>query len=175
MLYHASKVQGLSVLMPHESTGRKAYVYAINNKISALCFGAAKDDFDILMDEADGITILSECYPHALEKVYSGKRCSLYTVGDESFVSGVTGWDAEFVSENPTEVVSEEIVPDILACLLQAAEQGKCIIRRYREDEPYLSMLREEITERIAAFNLTEAQIRQDDRFEHYFRKFLDL
>lgn len=174
MLYHASKVQGLSVLIPHKSTGRKAYVYAINNKISALCFGAAKDDFDLLMDEADGITILKECYPHALEKVYSGKPCSLYAVNDDLFVSGATGWDAEFVSENPVEVISEEMVPDILACLLQAAEQGKCIIQRYTEDEAYQSMLRDEIKERIAAFNLTEDQIRQDYRFERYFRAFLD-
>lgn len=174
MLYHASKIQGLSVLMPHKSTGRKAYVYAINNKTSALCFGAPKDDFDLLMDEADGVTVLKECYPRALEKVYSGKQCSLYTVDDELFASGITGWDAEFVSEKPVKVVSEERIPDILAYLLRAVEQGNCIVQRYTEDEAYLSMLRDEIQGRIAAFHLTEAQIRQDYRFEYYFKNFLE-
>lgn len=174
MLYHASKTQGLSVLTPHKSTHGKAYVYAIKSKISALCFGAPKDDFDLLMDEADGVTLLYECYPHALETVYAGKPCSLYTVSDESFVPGVTGWDAELVSEEPVKVLSEEIVPDILAYLLQAAGQGGCIIRRYTEEETYLSMLRDAIRERIAAFHLTEDQIRQDDRFTRYFRKLLE-
>ena len=51
MLYHASARPGLEVLEPHVSTHDCAYVYAIRGRITAACFGAPKDDFDLLMDE----------------------------------------------------------------------------------------------------------------------------
>ncbi len=73
MLYHASKEKGLTILEPRVSTHGIAYVYAINNRITAACFGALKDDFDLLMDEINGIPHLYECYPHAIEAIYSGK------------------------------------------------------------------------------------------------------
>ena len=54
MLYHASKQTGLKLLEPCSSTHGKAYVYAIRDPVTAVCFGAPKDDFDLMMDEADG-------------------------------------------------------------------------------------------------------------------------
>ena len=45
MLYHASSEAGLRLLEPHISTHGKAYVYAINNKITALCFGAPRENW----------------------------------------------------------------------------------------------------------------------------------
>ena len=174
MLFHASSHFGLTALAPHVSTGRTAYVYAIRDKTAAVCFGAPKDDFDLLMDVEDGITVLCECYPGALEKVYAGKTCALYTVDERTFRGGCTGWDAEYVSEAEVPVLSEEIIPDILAYLLQEAERGSCIIRRYAEEETYLSMLRDELRERIDAFGLTKAQMERDCRFRLYFNKLLD-
>lgn len=50
---------------------------------SKICFGAPKDDFDLLMDEVDGIPVLYECYPGAFQRIYAGKNCSLYEVSEE--------------------------------------------------------------------------------------------
>ncbi len=51
ILYHASCVAGLKELTPRASTHGEAYVYAIDNAVTALLFGAPKDDFDVLVDE----------------------------------------------------------------------------------------------------------------------------
>ena len=49
MLYHVSPVAGLKTLQPRVSTHGKEYVYAIDNMVTALLFGAKKDDFDFLL------------------------------------------------------------------------------------------------------------------------------
>lgn len=169
MLYHASARQGLDFLEPRASTHGKAYVYAISSRVTAACFGAAKDDFDLLMDEEDGITRLSECRPGALESIYGGKSCSLYSVSEEDFRSGLTGWDAERVCEHAVPVVREERIEDLYAFLTDAAERGECVINRYSEEEEYQAMLREELGERIRDFGLTEEQVRQDERLRRIF------
>lgn len=124
MLYHASKEKGLTILEPRVSTHGIAYVYAINNRITAACFGALKDDFDLLMDEINGIPHLYECYPHAIEAIYSGKNCSLYEVREEGFLSGKTGWEAELVCEHKVPVVKEECISNLLSFLTQAVAEG---------------------------------------------------
>lgn len=83
MLYHASKISGLRELTPRPSTHGVEYVYAIKSRITAICFGAPKDDFDLLMDEVDGIPVLYECYPGAFQRIYAGKNGSLYEVSEE--------------------------------------------------------------------------------------------
>lgn len=100
MLYHASNTAKLKTLTPHASTHGKAHVYAVKNRVTAVCFGASKDDFDVLVDEHDGKTVLHECYPDALKRIYAGKACSLYTVEEHGFVEGQTGWGAEMVCES---------------------------------------------------------------------------
>lgn len=173
MYYHASKKQGLKVLQPHISTHEKAYVYAIQNRVTAICFGAPKDDFDLLTDEVDGKPVLYECYPDALSKVYGGKSCSLYTVSEDGFLHNRTGWDSELVSETPVDVVGEELIPDIYDYLMRAARRGECELVRYSPDEKYVKMLREELTERIAAFGISEEQICEDERFRLYLSELL--
>ena len=49
MLYHISKTAGLKILKPHVSTHKKAYVYAIENVVIGLLFGASQDDFDFII------------------------------------------------------------------------------------------------------------------------------
>ena len=169
MLYHASKEKGLETLEPRVSTHGKAYVYAIRSRVAAVCFGAPKDDFDLLMDEEDGIVHLYECYPHAVEKIYGGKSCRLYEVGEEGFLSGMTGWDAELVCEAAVPVLREEYIRDIRSFLLQAQAQGKCVLHRYSQDGQYRSMLREELGERIRAFGLRDEDIQNDPRLRPIF------
>ena len=166
MFYHASNIEGLKTLIPKVSTHGKAYVYAINNKITAVCFGAPKDDFDLLMDEKDGITYLYECYPNALEKIYKEKNCSLYCVDSNRFISGKTGWDAEWVCEDEVPVEEEERIEDIYSYLCKAAEEGECSIHYFSDNPDYLAMLREEFTERVKAFGLTVSEVQNDKRLK---------
>lgn len=69
MLYHVSPKAGLKTIQPHVSTHKKAYVYAIENMVTGILFGAKQDDFDFIIstDESD-TPIIYECYPDALKK-----------------------------------------------------------------------------------------------------------
>lgn len=79
MLYHASQQSGIKELVPQTSTHGKRYVYAINHRLTAILFGAPKDDFDILLDEVDGKPAIFECYPNALRKnILQKNLLSLY-------------------------------------------------------------------------------------------------
>lgn len=164
MLYHASKENGLNELMPCASTHGKAYVYAARSRITAACFGAPKDDFDLLMDETDGIPHLYECYPRAIETVYRGKSCTLYEVGEEGFHAGETGWDAELVCDRRVPVIGEEYIPDLLLFLRRAAAQGRCVFHAYSEEPQYQAMLCEELGERIRRSGIAAAEMQQDPR-----------
>lgn len=168
MLYHGSKEQGLRYLKPRVSTHGKPYVYAINNKITAACFGAPHDDFDFLMDEIDAVPHLYECYPDSIEKVYEGKSCYIYEVSEEGFAAGKTGWSAELVCEHEVPVVNEEYVEDLYLRLKQAEQQGECIIHYYSEEAGYQNMLKEQLGARIKAFKLTEEQIQNDPRLKAF-------
>ena len=64
MLYHISKIAGLKILKPQVSTHKKAYVYAIENVVTGLLFGAPHDDFDFIISEENGIPVIMECYRH---------------------------------------------------------------------------------------------------------------
>ena len=175
MLYHASDVVGLNILEPHVSTHGKPYVYAINSRITALLFGTPKDDFDILIDVKDGKTIIYECYPKALEKVYAGKDCFLYMVSEEGFLSGQTGWDAEMVCPTSVKVEHEEKIYDMYKSIIEATDNGFCEINYYSDNEDYQAFLREELSERIASWNITDEMMKKDVRFELYFNKLLKL
>ena len=173
MLYHASKQAGLKELRPQISTHGKAYVYAINNRLTALLFGAPKDDFDILMDESNGTPVIYECYPDALKSVYWGKSCSLYSLSEDGFLANRTGWDPELVCERAVSVVCEERIENIYEEIIRAIQAGGCIFHPYSEDTEYQDFLRDELSERIKQFGITEAQMQADPRFELYFNRLL--
>ena len=174
MLYHASNIEGLERLTPHISTHGKPYVYAIRSRLMAILFGTPKDDFDILIDSNCGKAILYECYPLALEKIYSGKSCSLYTVEEENFQNGLTGWDEELVCSTPVAVISEEKIDDIYSEILRATKIGDCEIHFYEQSEDYLSFLRDELQERIVAFGIDEKYRNKDIRFIKYHNQLLE-
>ena len=171
--YHASQTRGLRVLLPSVSTHGKAYVYAIRNRLTALLFGAPKDDFDLLLDEQNGVPVAFEAYPGALQRVYSGKGCSLYEVSEDSFLPDQTGWEPEWVSTRAVPVLREERVEDLYGELLRAASQGDCLLRRYSEEEAYRAFLKEELSERVLQFGLTKERMDADPRFQRYLNRIL--
>lgn len=79
MLYHVSATPGIKVLELRVSTHGKAYVYAIENLITGLLFGAPKDDFDFLISTNEsGFPTCYECYPGALEHMKGQIEYSFY-------------------------------------------------------------------------------------------------
>lgn len=173
MLYHASHISGMKILNPHVSTHKKAYVYAIKSRLMAMLFGAQKDDFDLLIDSENGKPVLYECYPDALKEVYSGKKCSIYTVEETGFLNDMTGWEEEVVCPVPVDVVSEEVVEDIYVQIMLAFQAGECIIHFFEQSDEYQSFIRDELQERIEAFGISEAYMMHDTRFIKYHKKLL--
>ncbi len=173
MLYHASHISGMKILNPHVSTHKKAYVYAIKSRLMAMLFGAQKDDFDLLIDSENGKPVLYECYPDALKEVYSGKKCSIYTVEETGFLNDMTGWEEELVCPASVAVVSEEVVEDIYVQIMLALRAGECIIHFFEQSDEYQSFIRDELQERIEAFGISEEYMMHDTRFIKYHKKLL--
>ena len=172
MLYHASPQPGLKTLIPHASTHGTPYVYALENPVAALLFGAKQDDFDFdISTDAAGIPTVSECYPGALEAVYQGKLCFLYQVSETGFLRNQTGWPDELVSPNPVPVLSETPIPDLYARLLSEEASGALILCRYQHTPAYRRKIAAHIIDRLLRFGIDlEHCLEQDPRFSAHYR-----
>jgi len=173
MLYHVSATAGIKVLEPRASTHGKAYVYAIDNVVTGLLFGAPKDDFDFFIGTMDGIPVCFECYPGAFERVYAGKSCSVYELSEEGFLHGMTSWNAEVVCEHPVEVQREVVVPDLYERLLQEERDGNLIIRRYENSQEYKKMMSKHITDRLIRFDAMK-HLETDKRFQQHYKGLIE-
>ena len=159
MLYHASPISGIIRLEPRVSTHGKKWVYAVSNRLTALLFGAKQDDFDLKIDTEQGVPVVFECYPDALEAIYRDKACSLYTLPEEGFLKGKTEWDEELVSPEPVAVCSEEYIPDLYAALEMAAERGECVLHRYERTSAYRAMISNHVADRLFRFGVLDGPI----------------
>ena len=176
MLYHVSQKSGLKILTPHISTHKKAYVYALENMVTAILFGVKKDDFDFLIySDENNTPILYECYPDALKKIYQGEVCSLYEVNGGSFLRSMTEWSDELVSESEVEVIKETVIEDIYKRLLEEEQSGKLIIHRYEYNNEYRKTIANHIVDRIFRFEIDLDKCReQDERFAVYFNDLVE-
>lgn len=170
MLYHISKTPGLKVLKPQISTHKKAYVYAIENMVTGLLFGAPKDDFDFILCVQDGVPVVMECYPDAFRQIFEGRSCSVYEVCEDGFERGKTTWSAELVSENEVEVLSESVVENLYARLLEEKAKGNLIVRRYEDTEPYKHMISKHIVDRLIRFDMVYTD---HERLHKHFGKLI--
>lgn len=171
MLYHISKTTGLKVLKPHVSTHKKPYVYAIENVITGLLFGAPHDDFDFIINEENSIPLIMECYPDAFQSIFKDKACSIYEINDEGFLRGMTSWSPELVSENEVTVVREIPVSNLYLRLLGEEEKGNLIIRRYEDSADYKSIISEHIVDRLIRF---DAVYTENERLKKHYGRLLD-
>ena len=174
MLYHVSSTSGIKILQPRVSSHGKAYVYAINNLVTALLFGARHDDFDFLLTEEDGRPIVYECYPSAFEQVYTDKSCSVYELAEEGFLRGMTSWEPELVCERPVEIKSETFVSDLYGYLLEEEKRGNLVLNRYEDTSEYKKLISEHIVDRIIRFDALP-RIDTDERFQKYYKKLCDV
>lgn len=173
-LYHISPTPGIRVLTPCVSTHGKAYVYAIDNLVTALLFGAQHDDFDFILDvNEDGIPEVHECYPDAFFSVYAGKGCSVYELCNEGFLREMTPWEPELVCESEVTVEREVTIDDLYIRLLQEQERGNLILHRYTDSTEYKKLISEHIVDRLIRFDALD-RLKTDLRFQKYYRRMIN-
>lgn len=173
MLYHVSSTSGLKKLSPRVSTHGKAYVYAIENLVTGLLFGAKQDDFDFMISEDEsGNPVLYECYPDALKTVYKGKECSVYEVEEDGFLRGVTGWEPELVCEKEVGVTREEKVTDLYTRLLEEEAARALTIFRYEDSSEYKHRISEHIVDRLIRFDMMQKAL-TDQKLQKYFGRLI--
>lgn len=172
MVYHVSSKAGLKTIQPHVSTHKKAYVYAVDNMVTGMLYGAKHDDFDFIIDTDEKDTpIIYECYPDALKKVYQGKSCSVYVVDDQEFQRGVTSWEPELVSENAVKVKREIVIDDLYQQLLIEEQNGTLKIFRYEFCDEYRKVIASHITDRLFRFEIDlNTCMEKDVRFAVYYK-----
>lgn len=175
VVYHVSGTSGIRVLQPRVSTHNKAYVYAVEDLVTGLLFGARKDDFDfqICTDET-GKTHVYECYPGGFRKVYEGRSCSVYELPAENFQRGKTSWTAELVSEQEVAVQSETVVTDLFQRLLEEEKAGSLFLHRYSDSPEYKKRIAEHVTDRLIRFGVLADDWVKDDRFAVYYRPLIE-
>ncbi len=175
MLYHISPTGGITTLTPRVSTHGKAYVYAIDNLVTGLLFGAKKDDFDFLLTTTEeGIPEVYECYPNSFDRVYQGKQCSIYEVAETGFMRGKTSWKPELVCETEVAVLKETFVDNLYERLMQAEEEGELIIHHYDNSLEYRKIIAQHVMDRVVrfrAFHLVDS----DERFQKYYKDMIDV
>jgi hypothetical protein len=176
-LYHASKNQGLRILLPRESTHGAPYVYATQSLAMALLFGAKKDDFDFLMDEENGRPRLYECYPDAFEQVYAHEFCSVYEVDGNLFARHDAVWHAEYIAESPVPVLKETKVFDLHGQLMEEISRGHLILHRYRTNPEYKRKIANHIVDRLIRFEVLDGEIPQKllDKFPQIIQQLEDI
>lgn len=171
MLYHISKTAGLKILKPQVSTHQKAYVYAIENIVTGLLFGAPHDDFDFIISEENGIPILMECYPDAFCLIFKGKKCSVYEVSEDGFMHGMTTWSPELVNPNEVSVIREVTVNDLYSRLLDEEAGGNLKIHRYENTAEYKSLISGHIVDRLIRF---DAVYTENEKLKQHYGKIIN-
>ncbi len=172
MLYHVSKQSGIKILKPAISTHKKPYVYAIENLVTGLLFGAKVDDFDfIILNDENDRPIVYECYPDAFSLVYKNRGCSVYELEETGFLRGMTSWSPELVSENEVAVQNEIVIPDLYARLLEEEAQGNLVLHRYSEDMEYKARISRQVIDRLIRFEIDLEHCLEwgDERFRKYY------
>ena len=172
MLYHVSPFAGLTTLQPRVSTHGIGYVYAIENMVTGLLFGAKMDDFDFILSTDERETpVIYECYPDALKSVYQDKNCSVYLLHDDGFQRNKTSWSAELVCENEVQVIDELIIDDLYNRLLDEERNEKLVIHRYEYSTEYRKIISKHIVDRVIRFEINLNRITEtDSRFSKYYK-----
>lgn len=175
MVYHISETSGITVLIPKVSTHKTAYVYAVEDLVTGLLFGAKHDDFDLrISTDEDGIPHVYECYPQAFRHIYEGRGCSVYELPEDGFLRGMTSWSPELVAEKEVAVQRETPVPDLYRRLLEEEEKGNLVIHRYQDSLAYKRMIAGHIVDRIIRFGILDGDWEGDSRFATHYRPLIE-
>ena len=169
MFFHASPVGDIDVLTPHVSNHGRALTYFSTKRENTLVYlSNAVEKFcreqGIYQEgpfhkwatygfDCAGLLVLDEYYPNALRETYQGVSGYIYTVEQ----LGKWEWQKDIpggaVTEENANVIGCEYVPDAYIAIMEAAEQGKIIVRNFEEHpERFMKWVRQMVkTEYIQA------------------------
>ena len=93
---------------------------------------------------------------------------------EEGFLSNQTKWKPERVCEHNVLVVREEKIENIYNEIIASIQTDNCIFHTYSTDEEYQMFLKDELSERVRHFGITDEQMDIDPRFVLYFSNLLE-
>jgi hypothetical protein len=135
LVYHASSVQGLTRLLPSESTHGR-WVYAVRDEVLAACFlSTLGGDLTCAIgrDRATRTPYLCERYAGAFEQRYAGTSGSIYRLNRAGFLTGRTPWEEEVVCPDAVGVRDEIRIDDAAEWLEALEEADRLLLVRYPE------------------------------------------
>ncbi len=150
MYYHASPVPGIQTLTPHVSnhgrpltyfsTKRENTLVYLSNAVEKYCKETgfvhegpyhkwATYGFDCA-----GLLVLDEYYPDATRQTYQGVSGYIYRAENVPGLEPMTTIPGACITEQDVPVSGCEFIPDAYEALLEAAAQGKIILRKYEDN-----------------------------------------
>lgn len=132
-LYHCSPTAGLTVLRPSVTKyfGKPKQVCLTASLPMALLYGIKHFEYSYGYTR-DGRLYYEEYFPDALEELYRGKAASLYTCSLRPDME-TTPIPNEYVTQGEVPVESEQVIPDVLAALLEQERLSALKIVRWAE------------------------------------------
>ena len=134
-LYHGSQSHGLTSIEPRESRviDGDAAVFSTPRRDMALAYTAPWSDEDLEQGLVNDQHYLREMSPGALDRVYGGRRGSLYSLPGGGFTSDSRLMPEERISRRAVAPDSEEEIGDIL----QALRDSGTVLGRHGEKLPW--------------------------------------
>ncbi|MEF9983497.1 MAG: hypothetical protein RR710_03040 [Oscillospiraceae bacterium] len=149
MYYHASQVGGLKELFPHISNHEKPLVYLSFKRENVLVYlsnAVEKHCKEIGFKHSGyykkwgsygfqkGILCLDEYYPNATIDTYKGVSGYIYSSNNVNSIEKLSDIPFAFTTTTNVSVEYCEFIPDAYDAIMQAAEEGKIILRKYEDN-----------------------------------------
>ena len=149
MYYHASQTKGIKELIPHLSSHNKPLVYFsekrenvlvyLSNAIEKFCkenhfkWDGVWNKWASYGFGSDGIQIIQEYYPNALEETYKGVSGYIYCVQDIKNIEKQGDIPFAYITSDKVIVDDQEFIEDAYEAILEEEKKGSIRIVRYEE------------------------------------------
>lgn len=141
IVYHASKIEGLSELNPsksqHKITHGKNFLYASSSKELAMFMSMRITDLYSVTDgqgTVENPAIFVERLPGIFDK-YLHQPTNIYTLNAQDFYQG-TSWQGEVITEKEQQILSSEYIPDVYSELEKLEKNGTVKLYHYPDRPP---------------------------------------
>ncbi len=147
LLYHGSKIQGLSILKPNISDFERVLVYATESDIfPAIFINNPGGSFEAAWGKSShGIPFYCERVPNVFERNYSKCVGSIYSLEKKYFYKMENLWEEEFVSDKEVPILKEMEISNVQDYLLKKQKLGKFIFIPFEYRFKYFPTIDEDL------------------------------
>jgi len=134
-VYHGSNLSNLKIIKRNRSTHNKKWVYATYSKELSIIFISKKGNDLYYKLSGDGIKYsveLIERKKGMFNDIFNVSG-SIYKLDSKNFISNMTGWTAELISEYDEKVIEEEYIDNVLDELIKLDKDKKIKLYFYPE------------------------------------------